>query len=267
VGRFLSVDPIAKEYPELTPYQFASNSPIAHIDLDGLEKVIYLINMQTNTTTKLELPKAGRLGNGVAAQVVKKNGEIHGFYGTDAVSALGFIKQYEKNGVDGHPFERYDDKYGNATIGYGHKLESDGKKLYPVGAKITPDQADKLLNTDYKSKSDLVARNLKASGLNKNQLEALIDFAFNVRKADSRVASFTTATGSTYFLEFMKGGPDLESRRVGESLMYDFGKYFKFDGLTKRQTDYLNKLVTDITSPSPPPSTPKASSTDKPKSQ
>lgn len=37
LGRFLSVDPIAKDYPELTPYQFASNTPIQAIDLDGLE--------------------------------------------------------------------------------------------------------------------------------------------------------------------------------------------------------------------------------------
>ena len=35
--RFLSVDPIAREFPELTPYQFASNRPIDGIDLDGLE--------------------------------------------------------------------------------------------------------------------------------------------------------------------------------------------------------------------------------------
>jgi RHS repeat-associated protein len=38
IGRFLSVDPITKDYPELTPYQFASNTPIQAIDLDGLEK-------------------------------------------------------------------------------------------------------------------------------------------------------------------------------------------------------------------------------------
>ena len=37
LGRFLSVDPLAKTYPELTPYQFASNSPIAGVDLDGGE--------------------------------------------------------------------------------------------------------------------------------------------------------------------------------------------------------------------------------------
>ncbi len=37
IGKFLSVDPLTKKYPMLTPYQFASNSPISGIDLDGLE--------------------------------------------------------------------------------------------------------------------------------------------------------------------------------------------------------------------------------------
>jgi len=37
VGRFLSVDPLSHYYPELTPYQFSSNSPIKNIDLDGAE--------------------------------------------------------------------------------------------------------------------------------------------------------------------------------------------------------------------------------------
>jgi len=36
-AKFLSVDPLTDEYPMLTPYQFASNCPIAGIDLDGLE--------------------------------------------------------------------------------------------------------------------------------------------------------------------------------------------------------------------------------------
>ena len=37
VGRFMSVDPIAPNYPELAPYQFAGNAPIQAIDLDGNE--------------------------------------------------------------------------------------------------------------------------------------------------------------------------------------------------------------------------------------
>ncbi len=37
IGRFLSVDPLTRSYAELTPYQFASNTPIWAVDLDGLE--------------------------------------------------------------------------------------------------------------------------------------------------------------------------------------------------------------------------------------
>jgi len=37
LGRFLSVDPIANEYPWYSPYHFAGNTPIWALDLDGLE--------------------------------------------------------------------------------------------------------------------------------------------------------------------------------------------------------------------------------------
>ncbi|RYE38084.1 MAG: hypothetical protein EOP48_27650, partial [Sphingobacteriales bacterium] len=37
IGKFLSVDPISKEYPWYTPYHFAGNSPMLNVDLDGLE--------------------------------------------------------------------------------------------------------------------------------------------------------------------------------------------------------------------------------------
>ncbi len=37
IARFNAVDPITKKYPSLTPYQFASNTPIQATDLDGLE--------------------------------------------------------------------------------------------------------------------------------------------------------------------------------------------------------------------------------------
>jgi len=37
VARFVSVDPLAEDFAELTTYQYAGNSPIANIDLDGLE--------------------------------------------------------------------------------------------------------------------------------------------------------------------------------------------------------------------------------------
>jgi RHS repeat-associated protein len=38
LGKFLSVDPLTKDYPWYTPYQFAGNKPIWAVDLDGLEE-------------------------------------------------------------------------------------------------------------------------------------------------------------------------------------------------------------------------------------
>jgi RHS repeat-associated protein len=40
IGRFFTPDPLQSEYPMLTPYQFAGNTPIWAIDLDGLEPLV-----------------------------------------------------------------------------------------------------------------------------------------------------------------------------------------------------------------------------------
>ena len=55
LGRFLSVDPVSKSYPQLSPYQFASNKPINGIDLDGLEWVLKIYDPQATS----EFVKAG----------------------------------------------------------------------------------------------------------------------------------------------------------------------------------------------------------------
>jgi hypothetical protein len=44
----LSVDPIAKQYPNLTSYQFASNTPVMAVDLDGMEA--WAVNSRTGET-------------------------------------------------------------------------------------------------------------------------------------------------------------------------------------------------------------------------
>ena len=50
IGKFLSVDPLTKKYPELTPYQFASNTPIQAVDLDGAE-ALFVHGTWSNKTT------------------------------------------------------------------------------------------------------------------------------------------------------------------------------------------------------------------------
>lgn len=46
LARFISLDPLTKIYPELTPYQFASNRPISGIDLDGREVENFIFGMK-----------------------------------------------------------------------------------------------------------------------------------------------------------------------------------------------------------------------------
>ncbi len=55
VGRFFAVDPLAKEYPFFSPYQFAGNSPIANIDREGLENVTYILTLYKDGRSELEL--------------------------------------------------------------------------------------------------------------------------------------------------------------------------------------------------------------------
>ncbi len=53
LGRFLSVDPLTKSYPMLTPYQFASNSPIQNVDLDGKEGTRYQLQINGNAWVEI----------------------------------------------------------------------------------------------------------------------------------------------------------------------------------------------------------------------
>jgi RHS repeat-associated protein len=48
IGRFLSVDPLTGSYPYLSPFTFSENTPIANIDLDGLEKIYYIEGINGN---------------------------------------------------------------------------------------------------------------------------------------------------------------------------------------------------------------------------
>jgi RHS repeat-associated protein len=71
IGRFLSVDPLAKEYPWYTPYQFAGNGPIANIDLDGLEE-FYAADGSYLGKYK-NIPEIRIVPNSEVAKTVKKN--------------------------------------------------------------------------------------------------------------------------------------------------------------------------------------------------
>jgi len=60
-GRFLSVDPLTKDYPWNSTYAYAENDPIKFIDLDGLEKLDPAAKQPTGITylSKATIPVDG----------------------------------------------------------------------------------------------------------------------------------------------------------------------------------------------------------------
>ena len=54
IGRFPQLDPLTDKFPELTPYQYASDEPIANVDMDGLEGFNAVQTLQEVVVTGLK---------------------------------------------------------------------------------------------------------------------------------------------------------------------------------------------------------------------
>jgi len=75
LGKFLSIDPLTQKYAELSPYQFASNTPIQAVDLDGAESMfgwsIGLTPKQTAAAAYSWNKHNNKIVNGTASGVKK----------------------------------------------------------------------------------------------------------------------------------------------------------------------------------------------------
>jgi len=87
IAKFLSVDPLTKAYPWNSTYAFAENDVIRAIDLDGLEKQIVIQDDRINTKSKLDLPEAGTLGDGVLKIHYLSHGQVLYTYQTPVVKS------------------------------------------------------------------------------------------------------------------------------------------------------------------------------------
>lgn len=80
------MDPLTKAYPELTPYQYASNSPIDGIDIDGLEVIQYTLAKQG-----VYGPTAAKIINGTEDGVKASLKNTWNFFAKDAWRAQTWI--------------------------------------------------------------------------------------------------------------------------------------------------------------------------------
>lgn len=84
LGRFLSVDPLSAGFPFYSPYHFSGNSPIANIDLDGLEPQLATTSPSTTGTPALRV-----VINNLVKEGVKRQAKVIALHGTSA--GLGLL--------------------------------------------------------------------------------------------------------------------------------------------------------------------------------
>lgn len=90
IGRFPQLEPLTDDYPELTPFQYGSNDPIANIDLDGLEGALsttgvdvvvktvrHVLPTVTVTASKAGLEVLAKVGATVAIQGAKIGANVY----------------------------------------------------------------------------------------------------------------------------------------------------------------------------------------------
>jgi len=73
IGRFPQLDPLTDSYPELSPYQYASNDPVANVDLDGLEGVERIVAVGMSQTAETAITLSNVIVKS-APKVVAKSG-------------------------------------------------------------------------------------------------------------------------------------------------------------------------------------------------
>ena len=77
VGRFLSLDPMAKEYPTLSPYTYVGNNPVVFVDPDGKVFVVYL-KTKDEKTGEVTRQKVTFNGTTATVQTIDKKGNSVG---------------------------------------------------------------------------------------------------------------------------------------------------------------------------------------------
>jgi len=245
LGKFLSVDPIAKEYPWNSTYAFAENNVIRCVDLDGLEKVIYTIVKSKSesgtvlTTVNVKtLDKPGPLGDG-AAVVLNRYGKKYYLYGEKSKDLKDFVTHYE-----GREDKVYPSLEGGApTGGIGHKLSSSKEqKDYPVGTKLSDETIDKWFKSDWSEKEKLVEKNESTKDLVGGQKEAMVDFVFNGLKA----SAFEKGSNETFFSGFMKGQGGTLKKRIGQLVLFKDNEKYNLDYVKdKKGKASIEKQVAD----------------------
>jgi len=138
IARFITIDPLAENFPWMTPFQYASNDPIKNIDLDGMEGLPFFLEPALMFGNSSVTPKLGPLGEVARLSpenIVKAGGEfsaktLEAFKKGNVAEA----EQLSKNGLDKNyrPIKEIDPKTGQEGKTIPDAFTNDGKSTVEI---------------------------------------------------------------------------------------------------------------------------------------
>jgi len=139
LGRWLSLDPLEKKYPYLSPYNFCNNSPIIYMDFDGRD-FGYIIDHNTKTITIISTYYTVKNDKARAESAVNHWNDASYKFSYDFTDNNGQLFQYDivfKLEVDATSLTQkeaikkgQDDKTGNSLNYYSNCKDVNTTKKY-----------------------------------------------------------------------------------------------------------------------------------------
>ena len=241
IGRFLSIDPKYKNHPDMSNYTFAANQPIAMIDLEGKENVIYLV-LTDNAKAQLSQADVQLIAEqanlyfetlGLATRVVIYDQTANGTFDMDYIDKTDAVAVLATTIEDAITFTKE-----NLNKKTGKEME----EIYnnsPVKAALdqiikTYGTIDKFIETDPDILANLTEGSFEPGDISINQVIAL-NISF-VNSSIKLTESGETISDETGFLILHGKGHLAQdvAQHVPDSFMQDGAEYLE---------DYKNKAI------------------------
>ncbi|KGO89723.1 hypothetical protein Q764_05880 [Flavobacterium suncheonense GH29-5 = DSM 17707] len=230
IGRFFNVDPLTKKFPELSPYQFSSNTPIWAIDLDGLEayfsnegvfqkwgddksKTAPVIIVETNQTLDLNVTEFLDRAHWIF-------GEGRGEFADDYAHTIQNIKDW---GTWGQGYKKEADMYKSMTDGtYSGKDDffsgNTGYTTYDdfANARVDLNNLNKLKKANVVIKAVIDQKTGKTKDETPNATQWL-GYPNKLSKKQKEKGETETAADKSYKRTVNKYGKEKVLRRDGAS--------------------------------------------------
>jgi len=216
LGRWLSLDPLQKEYPNLSPYNYVANSPIRLIDPDG-EKIYVYYETGEKDDKGNAIIKQYEYGSGVklprdkfVRQTVRTLDKLQR-KGYDPNGVIKTIKDDDKNHVAIQEQENWNASSMIIEVGQATIMDMDGKILDKKAFELPPDIISWSPNQGLIS-PDGKKRQSSAGGL----LHELGHKFYQIKDPEGKVAEFLKAINEGKADEFEQK----EKTEVGEYHSY-----------------------------------------------